>query len=67
MVDPPNPAGATTAPTPFYSTSTNSFNNLIDLLTTEGISVWRSATKANASAKQIVLSVENGDKLVAQL
>ena len=65
MVDPLNPAGAATGPTPVYSTSTNPFDNSIDLSTKEGISVWRSATEVDASAKRIALSVENGDKILA--
>ena len=67
MVDPPNPAGAATSTTPVYSTSTNPFDNSIDLSTKEGIYVLRSATKVDASAKRIALSVENEDKILARL
>ena len=67
MVDPTNPGGAASVSVPVYSTSTKPFDKSIDLLTKEGISVWRSATDVDASAKRIALSVENGDNILARL
>ena len=49
------------------STSTNPFDNKINLSTKEGISIWKTKTDLNKSLDHIALTVENGDKFLAQM
>ena len=48
-------------------TSTNPFDNKIDLGTKEGISIWKTAKDPDKLLDCIALTVENGDKLLAQM
>ena len=48
------------------STSTNPFDNKIDLRTKEGILVCKIATDPNLSLDHIALTVKNGDRFLAQ-
>ena len=48
-------------------TSTNPFDNKIDMSTKEGISVWKTAMDPNLSLDRIALTVENGDKFLTQM
>ena len=49
------------------STSTNPFDNNIDLSTKEGISVWKTATDPDKSLDRIALTVKNSNKFLAQI
>ena len=49
------------------STSTNPFDDKIDMSTKEGISVWKTETDPNKPLDRIALTVENSDKFLAQM
>ena len=49
------------------STSTNPFDNNTDLITKEGISVWKKAMNPNKILECIVLTVKNGDNFLTQM
>ena len=49
------------------STSTNPFDKKIDRSTKEGISVWKTAMNPDKLLDCIALTVENGDKFLAQM
>ena len=49
------------------STSTNLFDNNIDLSTKEGISVWKRAMDTDKLLDCITLTVKNGDKFLARM
>ena len=45
--------------------SKNPFDNQIDLITKEGISIWKTEKEPDKSLGRIPLTVKNGDKLLA--
>ena len=49
------------------SMSTNPFDNMINMSTKEGISVWKTATDSDKSLDRIKLTVENGNNFMAQM
>ena len=49
------------------STSTNPFDNKIDMSTKEGISVWKTERDPDKLLDCIALTVENGDKFLARM
>ena len=49
------------------STSTNPFDNKIDMSTKEGISVSKTRMNTNKSLDRITLNVENGDKFLDRM
>lgn len=57
-----NTAGSAKLP----NTTTNPFDNDIDLSKKEGLSIWKSATEPDSSVTRLELTVQNGDKLLAR-
>ena len=49
------------------SASTNPFDNKIDLITMEGIFVWKTARDPNKLLDCIALTIKNGDKFLARM
>ena len=48
-------------------TSTNPFDNKIDISTKEGISVWKTAMGPDLLLDHIALYTKNGDKFLARI